>query len=180
MTALSALNIESELSYAYLHAIASRAGVNCKIGNRHDDNAGVDACLTSWGPFENGGYLTEVELNVQLKATIQAPTNNGTHFSYFLSGKERYNALRCQTQATPRILVVLFLPPESEAWLLHSADQLIIRKCAYWVSLRGAQETDNVSGVTIKVPKIQVFSPESLTQLMTRLSRRDYPCYEKA
>ena len=36
-------NIESELSYAYLHAICSKAGLSCKQGDRHDDGAGVDA-----------------------------------------------------------------------------------------------------------------------------------------
>jgi hypothetical protein len=33
-TALTAVNRESELSYAYLHAIASHAGVNCKTSKR--------------------------------------------------------------------------------------------------------------------------------------------------
>lgn len=36
-------DIEAELSYAYLHAVASKAAVCCKAGNRHDDNAGIDA-----------------------------------------------------------------------------------------------------------------------------------------
>lgn len=36
-------NIESELSYAYLHAVAAKAGMSCKQGDRHDDGAGVDA-----------------------------------------------------------------------------------------------------------------------------------------
>ena len=58
---LSANNIEAELSYAYLHAVASKAGVGCKLGSRHDDNAGIDAELTGWGPFPNGGYLTEID-----------------------------------------------------------------------------------------------------------------------
>ena len=56
MKPLSPQNIESELSYAYLHAIAAHSGFGCKIGTRHDDNAGVDAILTGWGPFENGGF----------------------------------------------------------------------------------------------------------------------------
>ncbi|HEV7832484.1 MAG TPA: hypothetical protein VGP09_03725 [Caballeronia sp.] len=56
-TALTAVNRESELSYAYLHAIASHAGVNCKTSNRHDDNAGIDAMLTGW---EQAGVTVKI------------------------------------------------------------------------------------------------------------------------
>ena len=40
---LTEQNIEAELSYAYLHAVASRAGFSCEYRNRHLDGAGVDA-----------------------------------------------------------------------------------------------------------------------------------------
>jgi hypothetical protein len=42
---LSMQNIESELSYAYLHAVASRCGIICESSGRHTDDAGVDAVL---------------------------------------------------------------------------------------------------------------------------------------
>jgi|GEM_PF-6652243 len=45
-------NVESELSYAYLHAITAHAKVACCVSGRHLDNAGVDAHLTSWGHFQ--------------------------------------------------------------------------------------------------------------------------------
>lgn len=51
MQALSPPNIESELSYAYLHAVASYASMACNVGNRHEDNNGIDATLTAWGFF---------------------------------------------------------------------------------------------------------------------------------
>ncbi len=137
-TALTAVNRESELSYAYLHAIASHAGVNCKTSNRHDDNAGIDAMLTGWEPFPNGGSLTEVDIKVQLKASIKPPFDDGDSLSYFLSGTQQYDDLRRETHASPRILAVLFLPPKVEDWLTHSNEQLVLRKCAYWVSLRGS------------------------------------------
>lgn len=58
-TGLTFANIESELSYAYLHAIAANAGVACAVTGRHLDNVAVDAMLTGWGPFQGGGPLTE-------------------------------------------------------------------------------------------------------------------------
>ena len=114
MKPLSTQNIESELSYAYLHAVAAHAGVGCKVGSRHDDSAGIDAELTGWGPFDNGGYLQEVSLNVQLKATIQPPSVTTKGLGYNFAGIQQYNDLRTDTVATPRILVVLFLPPERQ------------------------------------------------------------------
>ncbi|MGP0151180.1 DUF4365 domain-containing protein [Pseudomonas oryzihabitans] len=178
VTALSMANRESELSYAYLHAIAAHAGVNCKIGNRHDDNSGVDAELSAWGDFPGGGPLTEVDIKVQLKATIKAPTETADHFSYFLSGLSQYDDLRSETFATPRILAVLFLPRDEESWVVHSPEQLTLKKCAYWVSLRGAQASTNSSGETIYLPKSQAFNSIGLMNLISRISRRDIPNYE--
>ena len=180
MQALSPLNIESELSYAYLHAVASKAGMACSVGSRHEDNNGVDATLTAWGPFNNGGYLTEVDIKVQLKATIATPADDGTNLSYFLSGVNRYNDLRTPTVDVARILVVLFLPADAQEWLNHSEDELALRKCAYWHSLRGAPATGNGSGATVYLPKVQMFTPLALTEIATRLSRRDFPLYPAA
>jgi hypothetical protein len=170
-------NIESELSYAYLHAVASYCGAAVSEANRHEDNAGVDAKITAWGPFENGGYIQEVDLKVQLKATIKQPTIANGQLSYQLVGIDRYNDLRAETTATPRILVVLFLPDKKEDWLKASADSLALRRCAYWVSLRGASETQNKTSVTVYLPEVQTFHPEALGQLLSQLSNRNYPTY---
>jgi Domain of unknown function (DUF4365) len=180
MSAPSQLDIESELSYAYLHAVASQAGMACRDATRLEDNAGIDAMLTAWGPFPDGGYLEEVDLKVQLKATIHVPRDNGQTLSYFVKGPSRYDALRAETAAIPRILVVLFLPLEREQWIGHSADELVLRKCAYWVSLRGARPPTKPSGATVELPKTQVLTPDNLLRLMSRLSRKDVPRYQEA
>lgn len=177
MQALSSINIESELSYAYLHAVASKAGMSVVASNRHQDNNGIDAMITAWGPFINGGYLKEITINVQLKAQITVPVDNGTHLSYFVRGVGRYNDLRTDTVAVPRILVVLFLPADELDWLHHSDAELVVRRCAYWESLRGAPPTGNGMGATVKLPKAQMFTPQGLTDLAARFSRREFPLY---
>ena len=177
MKPLSLQNIESELSYAYLHAVAAQAGVGCKVGSRHDDNAGIDAELTGWGPFENGGYLQEVNINVQLKATIQQPHASDKGWAYRFSGIAQYDNLRADTVAIPRILIVLFLPAEPEKWLEHRPDALTLKNCAYWVSLRGAAPSENQTTQTVYLPHKQWFNPDGLKNLMSRLSHRDIPLY---
>ena len=176
MRPLADPDIESELSYAYLHAVASDVGAGCRVGSRHDDNAGVDAHLTAWGPF--GGYRTEIDLNVQLKATIEEPLESNGTLPYFLKGIKRYDDLRCETVATPRILVVLFLPRDRASWLTLTADALILRKCAYWVSLRGAGASSNASGETVYLPKTQLFDQANLRALLVQLSYSQMPRYE--
>jgi hypothetical protein len=179
MRPLSLPNIESELSYAYLHAVASKAGMSCRDGNRHEDNNGIDAQLTAWLPYVDANTLTEVDIKVQLKATIAVPTDDGSNYEYRLQGANRYNDLRSETISFARILVVLFLPRDAEEWLHHTPDQLVLRRCGYWQSLRGAPEITAASAV-VKLPKTQHFSPDSLTQLAVRLSRRDFPLYPSA
>lgn len=178
MRPLSENNIESELSYAYLHAIAAKAGVGCEVAGRHDDNTGVDAKLTGWGPFPGGGYRTEIDIKVQLKATVQIPNEINGKLSYFLKGVQQYDDLRSDAVSTPRILVVLFLPPVAEEWLSLTDDGLLLRKCAYWVSLRGAAHTTNKSGQTIYLPKTQIFGQDELVKLMTCLSKNIIPLYQ--
>lgn len=179
MRPLSPPNIESELSYAYLHAVASQAGMSCRDGNRHEDNNGIDAQLTGWLTFVDANTLTEVDIKIQLKATIAEPDDDGTNFSYRLAGANRYNDLRSETISVARILVVLFLPRNAAEWLNHAPEQLVLRRCAYWQSLRGAPQITADSAV-IKFPKMQQFSPEGLTQLAARLARRDFPRYPVA
>lgn len=179
MGPLSTQNVESELSYAYLHAVASSVGVCVSDANRHQDNAGIDATLTSWGPFPEGSLLKEVDLKVQLKATVKPPVLRNDHFSYELQGIQRYHDLRSEALATPRILVVLFLPQDQRHWLEITPEFLMIRKCAYWASLRGAPDTTNRASVAVYLPCRQTFHPQGLQALLSRLSRRDIPRYQE-
>jgi hypothetical protein len=167
---ISDLNVESELSYAYLHAVASHAGASCSVSNRHEDNAGVDAKITAWGPFPNGGYRQEVDLKVQLKATISEPVEKNGCLSYNFSGIKQYDDLRRDTVATPRILVVLFLPKCKNAWLSHSEKTLSLSKCAYWVSLLDAPPSTNGSSQTVYLPKAQKFDVVNLADICDQIA----------
>lgn len=178
MRPLSLNDVESELSYAYLHAVASHAGCACSVSSRHEDNAGVDAQLVGWGPFPDGGYRTEVDVKVQLKATISDPIVIGDHFAYSVRGIAQYDDLRSPALATPRILVVLFMPRDPEQWLESTIEGLVLRRCAYWVSLRGAGASSNQTAQTVYIPRRQRFDGPGLRALMSRLSRNEVPTYE--
>lgn len=180
MKPLTSQNIESELSYAYIHAVASRAGASCRVGTRHEDNTGVDATITGWGPFPGGGYRTEVDLKIQLKATIDAPTKVGSCWSYTLSGISQYDDLRAETLSVPRILVILFLPQDDAEWLKHTEDALLLQKCAYWVSLRGAPPSANKTAQQVYLPTAQKFDVDGLKEIFRRISKNDHLTYQGA
>jgi hypothetical protein len=127
-------NIKAELSYAYLHAVASRAGCEAVVSGRHRDSAGVDAVISAKERFAPDSIWTEFSIDVQLKATSgeHLPDERG-RFPFRLE-LDHYNKLRYPGRQTALLLVVLFLPPDGTQWLVHSADCLISRRCAYWVS----------------------------------------------
>lgn len=100
--------IESELSYAYLHAVAAKAGMGCEVSGRHSDNLGIDATITAHDTFGPDAILTDVSLHIQLKATTITPALQDNKLSYFLHGLDRYEKLRRTTVSPPRILVFYF------------------------------------------------------------------------
>jgi hypothetical protein len=176
---LSLQNIEAELSYAYLHAVAATAGMSCAVSDRHLDNAGVDAAISANDQFAPDSVYTDLTLHVQLKATTKQPTEAKGRLSYFMHDVKRYDKLRTAKAVPPRVLVVLFLPVNLDEWVTWSIDRLVLQKCALWVSLRGANPSTNRTGETVYLPQNQVFSPDGLKDLMTRLSRNEQLLYDR-
>lgn len=170
-------DIESRLSYAYLHAVASRAGFVCRPAIPEEDKEGIDAVISAYGKFPVP-WRTQVTINIQLKATVNEPSDDGAFLSYFVQGIRRYDKLREDHREPVRLLVVLFLPADRQYWLHCSEEQLIMRRCAYWASLRNAPPSANESGQTVKIPKEQVLSPSNLESLVLRLAEgKDFPAY---
>lgn len=148
-------DVESALSKAYVQAIAGHAGYLC--GSPSDpDRDSVDIQISA------GGHMRP-KLDVQLKSTMNL-RGNAEAFSYPLKLKN-YNDLRIETQ-TPRILVILDLPDDRSSWLTTHVDQLVIRRCAYWVSLHGMPDTSNTTSVTLSIPRSNVFDVASIARLM--------------
>lgn len=172
-------DIKSELSYAYLHAVAARAGCECQSSSRHSDNLGIDARLTAKGEFTQAPSKTIFDVYVQLKATSQSlPVVRG-RYSYRLE-KALYDKMRVTTVSNQWILVVLVLPGASADWLKTSAQALTLKRCAYWVSLRGAPAPpDGPDGkLTIHIPKRNRFTADALQAMLVRCSREDWVTYE--
>lgn len=170
-------NIKAELSYAYLHAIAARAGFSCQAGDRHEDGIGIDAKLRIKERFGPQSLLTNFSVDIQLKATSEAVTEVDGGYRYSLRLKN-YNELRSVECQAPQLLVVFWLPVDSEQWLIHSTQKLICQRCAYWVSLRSAPPSTNDTAQTVSIPIDNHLSVPKLRELMGRFSRREVINYE--
>lgn len=174
---LTEQNIEAELSYAYLHAVATRGGFACSYTHRHLDDVGVDAQVHEDGRLLAADSVhTSFTLHVQLKATRVPPVEQNGRFSFSLPVRQ-YNRLRETRLASARILVVLYLPTDPADWLRHSEEALIARRCAYWVSLRGAAASANDTTQTVYIPRAQMLSVVALTEIMTFCSRDEEILY---
>jgi hypothetical protein len=163
-------NIKSELSYAYLHAVASRSGCDCEWARRHSDDMGVDARVHVKERFSPDS-LTRFSVEVQLKATSEEPTLLGDRYSFWLEAKN-YDELRDVNLPSPQLLVVFFMPKNPTEWLTCSEDSLIARKCAYWVSLYDAP-VGAPTGKTVYIPRVNVLSVEGFRVLLARFARKE-------
>lgn len=166
-------DIIAELSYAYLHAVAARAGFGCKAGSRIDDGASVDAMVRVNEKLASDSWIWNFDFEVQLKATHQTLAETDGKYSYFFKGIDRYERLRDPGSPLPKLLVVLILPSDSTQWVTLDENSLIARRCAYWVSLKGAPPSDNGTGQTIAIPRSQVLSVDGIRDVALRLSRQE-------
>jgi len=175
---LSTQNIEAELSYAYLHAVAGHAGMSCTPLDRHEDGHGVDAQLNYRG-INTHPYLKHITLNVQLKATTASPGNHADFASYFFKGIDRYDKLRTADSSIYKILAVLFLPTDPASWLKCTEDELVLQKSVYWTCLYGADASSNNTGETVYLPKNQLLTPVELIRLANLAVNNTVPNYQR-
>ena len=144
------------LSRAYVAAVAAGAGYTLAV--QDFDRDGVDIQVRAGGDMRPS-------LDIQLKATVRLKQyEQGEGLRYPLC-RRNYDLLR-ESTLVPRILVVLDLPEDEERWVNISAEELVMRRCAYWVSIAGFSETANTATVTVTIEKQNRFDIESLKKLM--------------
>ncbi len=164
-------NLRQEaLCRAYVRAIAARAGLIC--GTTEND-LGFDLFLRSVEAHGHQLWDSGPQLDVQLKSTARAAVREDA-VAYDLEVRA-YNILRQQNAARPRILVVLVLPEDENDWSSQTEDALILRRCAYWMSLRGAVATASQTTCRVAIPRGNVFSVESVQVLMDRVREGEWP-----
>lgn len=110
-------------------------------------------------------------LDLQLKATTVLGESRNGSFSFRLK-VSTYDDLRNRT-LVPRLLVVLDLPGNQEDWLEVTPENLVLRRCAYWMSLCGLGTAIGEKSVTVHIPEENVFDTEQLRRLIQRARTGD-------
>jgi len=162
---------ESELSYAYLHAVCAAAGVGVQNASRQLDNAGIDATLHLRHDFGTPAVLTDLTIHIQLKATVADPNPDPDgRMRYDLRDVDEYERLRVAASTNHRLLAVLYLPGDKSKWLRVDPEHLAMERAAYWISLVGAPPTTNRTSQRIFLPKDNLLTPDGLIDLFRRVA----------
>ena len=152
---------KEEFSYAYIHAIASVAGFGLMQMPKEVDHDGIDVQIAARG---RRGTMRSPRLEAQVKCTWKDVIKED-RIAYPLEVKN-YHDLIGENYHIPRILIVLVVPEDVNSWLEQSEEQLAMKRCAYWLSLRGEQETTNSETVTVSIPRHNQFTADTLIRLM--------------
>jgi hypothetical protein len=158
-------NLRQEaLSRAYVRAVAAQAGVVCVEAVQ---DFGIDAYLRDVEQEGSTFRDTGPQIDLQLKSTTRAEIRED-RLVYDLEVRAS-NFWRQVPHDRPRLLVVLVLPGDEPQWLSQSVEELILRRCAYWVLLAGAAPTANDKTIRISMPRENVFSVEAVQGMMRAL-----------
>jgi hypothetical protein len=159
---------KEQFSNAYVRAIASVAGFTLAKPEVDDDS--IDFMLAQRG---GGGTVRSPRVELQLKCTERYVMQDG-NLPFPLKIKN-YNDLRTAEVLVPRILVVLYVPDDLSNWISHSQEDIVLRHCGYWASLRGLPAVNNAGSVTVHIPQDNQFTPEALTGIMQRIGAGELP-----
>jgi len=147
---------KERFSIAYIHAVAARAGF--EMFEPKVDIDSVDGVVRS-----AAGRRPQIDF--QAKSTSRDVVKSD-HVAFSIP-KKNYDDLRAET-VNPRILIVVILPDDEADWMSQSEEELTMRKCGYWVSLRGLGPSENSVAVTLRIPRGQLFDSQQLAKMMGR------------
>jgi hypothetical protein len=151
-------DIQERLSLAYLMAVAAHAG--CDVLHPNVDRNGIDALIK---PISGA----PVQIDVQMKSTIQnLRINGGDIISYQLEA-DRYSKLIRTDAVMPQLFVVYEMPRTQQDWLRVTAHQSKLRHRAYWADLRGMPPAIGGSAA-VHVPVTQPFDAAAIQAIMNK------------
>ncbi len=159
---------KEQFSNAYLRAVAATAGF--QVYKPEPDIDKSDWGIASPGPKRT---VRSPKVEAQLKCTSR-DVLHADHLAFPID-IATYDNLRDPDHMVPRILVVVVVPDDVQNWLVHSEDNLALRHCGYWFSVRGLPPSDNNDSVTLHIPRNQQFTADALTDILERIGAGGKP-----
>ena len=163
-------HIKEGLSRAFILAVAHRAGLNCAF---QAFDYGLDGSFRDVKTVGSRRVESGFSIDFQAKASENC-TLDDDFVTYSLESKS-HKDLVDGTVGAPRILIVLALPADKTKWLEVSAESLVLRRSAFWMSLRGEAPTSNKTTQVVKIPRAQVFDVQAVTGMFGRVRAGGFP-----
>jgi Domain of unknown function (DUF4365) len=153
---------QESLSQAYVHALAGAAGLN--LAPRTNYDYGIDGAFHPIRIVNGARVPSAFPVEYQMKATT-----DWRHEDKFVVYDLEARAHRFLTDREPRqpmaILILLCLPKDEADWLDGCEEHLRLRNCCYWFRPEDPPTT-NVSSIRIRVPRVNVLTPDALKGIM--------------
>ena len=159
---LADTDIQDQLSVVYLSALATAAGYTFAVENL--DRTGTDMIV-------RGGRTGFPQIDWQIKATKNLAKATDGKIAFPL--KRRNYDLLIEKSGHPRLLMIYDMPSDKSEWLDCAPEKLTMKHRAYWMSLKGEQETQNETSVTVYIPDTQLLSVSALEGLMIKARAGD-------
>ena len=157
-------DMKQQMSCAYAMAIAARAGIILR--DYRGSDYGLDGKFSDveYDPERKRYWETSFGIDFQLKASTNLKPKDGKVL-YDLEVKNYRDLIKTKV-GSPRILIVYYMPKSSEEWITVFDEEAILKRCAWWCSLKGQEDTDNKKTKRIALPISQRLTPDELRRLI--------------
>jgi hypothetical protein len=152
---------QEEFSGAYIRAICAAAG--CSIEAITLDNDKIDYVVRS---RVRGTQRNKPQIDIQAKCQMSGIAS-GDRISYSID-LETYDSLRDTKVCIPRILILVLVPADVNGWMCQTEQGLVLNHCAYWISLKGLPDSENLTSQTVYFPRESIFGASSLKTMMSK------------
>lgn len=163
-------HIEEELSRAYIQAVAAKAGTNLALRERSHDYT-IDGTFHQVSVLDDRLHESGFSLHFQLKASRNVQISR-THavfdldvdtYNYLVARADKRNAERA-------ILAVFAMPKRERDWLSLSETRLVLKKCCYWLELKGVLSINKATR-RVKLPRTQLLTPDAVVAMLDAIER---------
>lgn len=159
--------IKEDLSICYLKTIAAVNGI--ALDQIPHDEDSIDVVIKKFIELD-GGLRFNSQISIQLKSTSSPSqyTIGENEITYRLKVKN-YNDL-CAPSAMPSMLVLLILPENEDEWVNWTEEELMLRGQMFWLSLQNEAISNNAGTVSVKIPKSNRLSKDSIEALLIKVA----------
>lgn len=160
---------KEEFSYGYLQLLCAINGLALEKTGRAIDNKGIDVMIIGTEKIKE---INALRIDAQVKCTSQNIEKEDV-IKFRLKVKA-YNQLRDENNYSTTILIVVVVPQNEEDWLTVENNEMIFRKCGYWICLKGYPEVKDKSTITIDIPKENIITNKTLLNLVEQEAKNRY------